>query len=294
METRADRLKSLPADVLRTVVTRREWNGAFVDVTEQWGSGEACHELCYEDESRLTGLLCETGGAPCEPRLKSDQPCSIDYAPQSLHFAPRGMRVWGFCADLDYVKDATLVFRPAPGSDRNLHDRLDPSRIQIPRLRFTDALIWTPLSLLAAAVDDPDPSTQLYGDALVVAILARLQGLSPREYPAGRLAAWQLRRALEYIDERSPTVIRLSELAGSVGLSQAHFARAFKASTGRAPYRWQMEARIRRAQMLLLETDASLDDVASATGFADATHFGRRFKALVGASPAAWRRDRKT
>lgn len=77
------------------------------------------------------------------------------------------------------------------------------------------------------------------------------------------------------------------------GLSQSHFSRAFKASTGMAPYRWQLDARIRRAQALLLDTRASLDEVAEATGFADAVHFGRTFRKLTGATPAAWRRDRK-
>ena len=60
------------------------------------------------------------------------------------------------------------------------------------------------------------------------------------------------------------------------------------------PYRWQLDARIRRAQALLIDTNASLDDVAEATGFADAVHFGRTFRKLTGATPAAWRHDRKT
>jgi AraC family transcriptional regulator len=60
-----------------------------------------------------------------------------------------------------------------------------------------------------------------------------------------------------------------------------------------APYRWQLDARIRRAQLLLINTNTSLDDVAEATGFADAVHFGRTFRKLTGATPAAWRHDRK-
>ena len=60
-----------------------------------------------------------------------------------------------------------------------------------------------------------------------------------------------------------------------------------------APYRWQLDARVRRAQGLLIDTSASLDHVAEATGFADAVHFGRTFRKLTGATPAAWRRDRK-
>lgn len=50
-----------------------------------------------------------------------------------------------------------------------------------------------------------------------------------------------------------------------------------------APYRWQLDARVRRAQALLIDTRASLDQVAEATGFADAVHFGRTFRKFTGA-----------
>jgi transcriptional regulator GlxA family with amidase domain len=58
-----------------------------------------------------------------------------------------------------------------------------------------------------------------------------------------------------------------------------------------APYRWQLDARIRRAQALLIDTRVTLDEVAEVTGFADAVHFGRTFRQLTGTTPAAWRND---
>jgi len=144
------------------------------------------------------------------------------------------------------------------------------------------------------AVNDPDPSSQLYGDGLIAAIAARLFA-DPREPGADAkgLAPCQLRRVVEYLDAHLAGRVDLAHLAALAGLSQSHFSRAFKASTGMAPYRWQLDARIRRAQALLIDTSASLDDVAEATGFADAVHFGRTFRKLTGATPAAWRHDRK-
>lgn len=41
-----------------------------------------------------------------------------------------------------------------------------------------------------------------------------------------------------------------------------------------------------------LEAPTSLEQVAEATGFADAVHFGRTFRRLTGTPPAAWRHDR--
>ena len=90
-----------------------------------------------------------------------------------------------------------------------------------------------------------------------------------------------------------PHRIELETLAGLVNLSQAHFSRAFKISTGLAPYQWQLDARIRRAQQLLSASDATLGEIAHAMGFADPVHFGRTFRKMIGASPGAWRSEHK-
>jgi len=246
----------------------------------------------YETETRLNALL-EEAGSHCEPRLREGLPCAIGYTPRHMYFAPAGMEMWGYSADTRFVKDATLTFDPAM-LDERLAAGFNADAITTPRLRFSDDRIWTLVRLLCEAVNDPDPSVQLYGDGLTAAIMARLLGASPEPGADGSgLAPWQLRRIIDYLDAHLPRRVELAHLAALVGLSQSHFSRAFKASTGMAPYRWQLDARVRRAQALLIDTHASLDQVAETTGFADAVHFGRTFRKIIGATPAAWRRDRK-
>jgi AraC family transcriptional regulator len=292
LQTRTDRLSPLPENVLSLSLSRRAWNGVHVDITEFHCAGRVAHHLCYETETRLSVLL-EEVGSHCEPRLREDQPCPIGYMPRHMHFAPAGMEMWGYSADVRFVKDATLTFDLAVLGER-LATEFDPSTIATPRLRFSDDRIWTLVRLLSAAVNDPDPSTQLYGDGLTAAITGRLFADPPEPGADGKgLAPWQLRRVVEYLDAHLPKRVDLAYLAALAGLSQSHFSRAFKTSTGIAPYRWQLDARIRRAQALMIDTRASLDEVAEATGFADAVHFGRTFRKLTGATPAAWRHDRK-
>jgi AraC-like DNA-binding protein len=211
-----------------------------------------------------------------------------------MHFAPAGHEAWGYSDDIRFVKDATLTFNLAVLGER-LGTDFDTVATATPRLRFSDDRIWTLVRLLSDAVNDPYPSAQLYGDGLTAAIAARLFANSADSIPkkVSGLAQWQLRRVIEYLDAHLPKHVALADLAALVDLSQSHFSRAFKASTGMAPYRWQLDARIRRAQALLLDTHSTLDDVAAATGFADAVHFGRTFRRLTGATPAAWRHDRK-
>ncbi|XXT24765.1 AraC family transcriptional regulator [Sorangium sp. So ce429] len=291
VQSRADRLTPLPPHVTRLSVSRRIWNGVCVDISEFWGKGEGNNHLCFENQVRLSGLLEEVGGR-CEPRLQAGKRCPIGYTPRHMHFAPAGMSVWGYTPDLRYVKDITLVF-DVRALEGRVGERLSTEAVSTPLLRFSDDRLWTLLKLLSDAAHEADPSTELYGDGLTAAIVARL--LLPRQPSPARRASlppWQLRRVEDYLDAHLSRPVALAELAGLTGLSQGHFARAFKESTGKAPYRWQLERRISRAQALLLDARSSLEEVAAATGFADAPHFGRVFRKVVGAPPGAWRRER--
>lgn len=282
----------LPENVLGLSTARRDWNGVRVALNEFHCAGRVSHHLRHENETRLNILLEETG-APCEPRLRENQPCPVGYVPRQLLFAPAGTEIWGFCVDARFVRDTTLSFDLAVLSEQ-LGTRFNADAIDAPRLRFSDDRIWTLTKLLSDAVNDPDPSAQLYGDGLTTAIAALLFADAPAPATNRKgLAPWQLRRTVEYLDAHLPERVDLTRLAALISLSPAHFSRAFKASTGMAPYRWQLDARVRRAQALLVDSHASLNEVAEATGFADAVHFGRTFRKLTGTTPAAWRRDRK-
>lgn len=291
MNAQVERRESLPENMLDVSVARRAWNGLSLDVTQFHCAGRVIHKLSDDTEPKLSVVLEHVGDV--EPRLREDQPCPIGYVPKHMVYIPPGMEVWGFGGDVRYVKDAMLTFDIADMSERMATD-FDATIVATPRLRFAEDNVWTLVKLLAEAVNNPDPSMQLYGDGLSSAIAARLFS-RPAEQAndAKGLAPWQLRRVLDYLDAHLPDPVSLADLAVLSGLSQSHFSRAFKASTGVAPYRWQLEARTRRAQNLLLDTHASLEQIAAATGFADAVHFGRTFRKIVGMTPAAWRKAHK-
>lgn len=278
--------------MLSLSLAQRAWNGVSVDISEYHCAGRVVHPLRRQTETRLSVVLEEVGGH-CEPRLREDQPCPIGYMPRHMHFAPAGLEMWGYSADARIVKEATLSFDLAILSER-LTTGFNAEAIAAPRLRFSDDRIWTLVNLLSDAVNDSDPSAQLYGDGLIAAVAARLFATRESVADARGLAPYQLQRVIEYLEAHLPARVELAQLAKLADLSQSQFSRAFKASTGMAPYRWQLDARIRRAQALLIDTSASLDDVAEATGFADAVHFGRTFRKFTGATPAAWRHYRNT
>jgi AraC-like DNA-binding protein len=110
--------------------------------------------------------------------------------------------------------------------------------------------------------------------------------------PPGGLPVWRLRRAKRYLEDNLADEISVTKAARLSGLSQSHFARAFKASTGTPPYRWVLQARIRRAQVLLAEGGYSLASISVEVGFSDQSHFTRTFKRLTGKTPGRWLRNR--
>lgn len=106
----------------------------------------------------------------------------------------------------------------------------------------------------------------------------------------GSLAPWQERRVCDFIEAHLETPILARDLAELIQLSTGHFSRAFKASTGETPHAYIVRQRIRRAQILMLETREPLSQIACACGFTDQAHLARLFRAVLDATPAAWRR----
>ena len=106
----------------------------------------------------------------------------------------------------------------------------------------------------------------------------------------GGLAPGALRRVREHIHSQLAEKIDLHALAQIAGLSDCHFARAFKQSIGLPPHRYLMQYRVAAAEELIKETDRALADIALDVGFSDQSHFTRKFADITGETPSAFRR----
>jgi AraC family transcriptional regulator len=83
----------------------------------------------------------------------------------------------------------------------------------------------------------------------------------------------------------------LDELAQSVGLSTAHFARMFRTSTGQTPHQFVLRNRLERAKAMLRSPDARVLAVAVACGFKTQQHFAQVFRNVYGVSPTEYRQE---
>lgn len=134
---------------------------------------------------------------------------------------------------------------------------------------------------------------RLYCDALVTVLISELMHTArvPVAPFRGGLAGWQRRRVAEYIDAAFESDIALADLAALCGLSEDHFARAFRKSFGIPPYRYQLRLRLERAKALLADPELPVGAVAALVGFPRAQGLTRLFLRELGITPLRFRRD---
>ncbi len=112
----------------------------------------------------------------------------------------------------------------------------------------------------------------------------------PRQDPA---LLRRLLRAKDRMDAASHEGWPVERLARVSGVSEAHFARSFKAAFGLPPHRYLLTRRIERATTLLRDTEAPVTEIAFQTGWNSLGAFGRTFRDIVGESPGAFRAREK-
>jgi AraC-like DNA-binding protein len=154
------------------------------------------------------------------------------------------------------------------------------------------------LSMRPALAARPEERLELFVDHVALALsihLAHRYGdvaALPQQWEGG-LAPWQERRAKELLDANICGGVTLNVLARSCELSNRHFTRAFRQSTGVAPHQWLQYRRMEKAKQLLEKSSGSLISVALDCGFADQSHFTRTFSRVVGVTPRTWRRTKR-
>jgi AraC-like DNA-binding protein len=178
-------------------------------------------------------------------------------------------------------------------------DHIREQRVRVLYFRhgrvYEDPVIRSLTQALLPALAEPDQFSAFFIDHLGRALRAYIaiacgEMQSPPPIARGGLAPWQMRRAKDLLSYRLKGKMRLAQVARECGLSASHFSRAFRQSLGMAPHQWLLKIRVERAKEQLLNSDASLADIAVDCGFADQSHFTRVFTKHVDASPGQWRR----
>jgi AraC family transcriptional regulator len=165
-----------------------------------------------------------------------------------------------------------------------------------PSRKFADPRLSAMVAAVHAEMVAGFPSGRLFLDSVEQAMaVALVNGHAVRHRPVqisrGGLGPARLRRIRELVHANMEDELSLDEMAQSVGLSTAHFARMFRKSTGETPHQFVLRQRLERAKAMLRTPDARVLDVAVACGFKTQQHFAQVFRDVWGVSPTEYRQD---
>ena len=223
--------------------------------------------------------------------LKLDKPLPAG----SISVVPAGSSV--LCSHQGSVDSLLIYLEPSRVAQVAAESfEMDPSRTVVPPV---DGLNAPELRSAMLAVDAELKAGGAGGPLMVEALANMLcvhlirHFLGARELAGGSdgvLPRRKLHTVIEYIMENLEGSPTLEQMAAVAQLSPYHFARQFKATTRLAPYQYVIERRVERAQQLLrINGELSLAEIAVLAGFSDQSHLTSLFKRITGVTPRQFR-----
>lgn len=123
---------------------------------------------------------------------------------------------------------------------------------------------------------------------LLYALISCFRGTAP-----GRKNQKDLERikpVLKYVERHYPEKIPVSDIAGELGVSEAHFMRFFKEIMEMSFVTYLNHYRLTMAARLLRISGDSILEISQETGFQNLSNFNRAFKKKYGQTPSDYRK----
>ncbi len=273
---------------------RRSWNTGSM-LIRTLGPEDRCQREILRDDLSI-GVCFQSAGSEVNWRLEGklalDKTWSSNTGSHDMIIFPPGCDFQ--CSCRGSGEGLWLFIDPQSITD---DDRVKSfsQRATVDNTWTKDRLCWAIASELRRESANAFPRGPMFLESAAITFLTQLAytltGGEPRAEPVRALREPKLRMILEHFEAHLDRNITLSELAGLVGLTPRYFCGAFKEATGRPPHQFQIEMRIERAKMLLLDGDLPLIDIALAVGFNSQSHFNEYFRRMVGLTPARFRAE---
>lgn len=84
----------------------------------------------------------------------------------------------------------------------------------------------------------------------------------------------------------------VDELAKKAGTNTSRLKKIFRKQYGISVFEFSRQTRMEAAKHLLLETNYTLQTIASMVGYSEGNNFQVAFKVVVGCTPGEWRRGK--
>ncbi len=262
-------------------------------VRTSFGFGiEVLHGL---DRAREADLVC----VPAMARDRPVPPAVIEVLQDTV---ARGARVLSVCSGAFALGEAGLLDGREATTHWKYTDELAarfPLARVIPEVLYVDAGQVITSAGSAAGLDAAlHVWREAYG-AAAASTVARRMVVAPQRpggqaqfisRPVPECTADSLAPLLEWIEGNLGEDLSIDALARQTHLSTRTFARRFKDETGTTPYGWILVQRVAAAQVLLEQSDSTVERIATEVGFGSAATLRHHFSKVRGVSPQQYRR----
>jgi len=199
-------------------------------------------------------------------------------------------------ADLLTAFEQVTIFIPTSTFRSILREQGRPDDVHldlVDPLWRADAMVDATLRCALKALRNKSRAGYHYVNTLGRALAAHLL----YQYSAGatssatleNLAAPDIRRAVQFIEDNMDRNLSLAEMALAAGLSTDRFRRDFKNIHQQSPHQYLIQRRVNRAcELIAANRRPKFADIALKCGFADQSHLSTTFRRVLGASPTSF------
>jgi AraC family transcriptional regulator len=266
------------------------WSGLVLEKYRIPGQGCTAPEMFY---SSHTIIIQGRGEARVSRRVNGAVQIE-KFTRDDIGIFPRGV---SFSAQTDSENDFIVLHLDPSLLSRAAGESFRSDLFEIePKVGIEDRIINQIGDLLLMEAEAEWSAGSLYADSLANAMavhLLRRYTTKPQQSVGwtGGLPKQKLKSVIEYIEENLQEDIRLGCLAAIAHMSQFHFARAFKLSTGLSPIQYLIGRRIELAKQLLKKRELTIAEIAYRVGFSSQSHFNKYFIKLAKTTPGSYRKS---
>lgn len=130
-----------------------------------------------------------------------------------------------------------------------------------------------------------------YSTLAISTIINHLLSSLPEKSWQNTSADYRINAVIRYIENYLTNDLSNPHLARIANMATNAFNRLFNQEAGTSPQKYVKKKRIDKACILLHHSTLSIEEIATACGFADRYHFTRIFSQVTGYSPAKYKKD---
>lgn len=268
---------------------RSGWNGLFFNHYDHSAHESPEHQW----RQHIIGITGK-GGHPVESEHRLEGQLHNCYCkPGEMLFIPAGIR---YSSNWHQAGEFSLLGFSPKFFDHITHEAVRIKRVELlPHIGVSDPLVQQIGLALKADVEAKHSTGRMFGESLatglVIHLLKQYSVWQPQStsQETGYLSEHQLQKVFDYIRAHLDQDVALLDVASVLNLSQYHFCRLFKQSTGITPHQYLTQCRIDQAKRLLLTTQLTITEIAFAVGLTNHSSFTRLFRQQVGVTPKLFR-----